>query len=71
MFEEKCETCTEPLELAWLYHELGRCNLALEQFQAALDAGTSAKTNADAAGDAEWQLNSTLLIAQANGVSSP
>lgn len=55
------------LEKTWLFHEMGRCQYELENFQRAKELGEKSVKEAVAAEDIMWQLNSTVLIAQANG----
>ena len=58
---------TSALESTWLYHEIGRCHLELEHFVEARRYGEKSLANAEEAQDNEWQLNASVLIAQANG----
>lgn len=53
------------LEGAWLYHELGRCCLELGKFGEASTYGEQSLESATDAGDDNWQINSSVLIAQA------
>jgi len=53
------------LEAAWLYHELGRCCLELGQFSEASTYGEQSLEAAVSAEDDNWQINSSVLIAQA------
>ena len=55
------------LEAAWLYHELGRCCLELGQFSEASTYGEQSLEAAVSAEDDNWQINSSVLIAQAEG----
>ena len=60
----------EELEEAWLYHEIGYCYLSKKEFQLARQHGEKALSLAESKKDARWQLNSCLLIAQAQGIGS-
>jgi len=53
------------LEGAWLYHELGRCCLELGNFKEAASYGEQSLDSATQASDDNWQINSSVLIAQA------
>ncbi|XP_063694267.1 outer dynein arm-docking complex subunit 4-like [Bolinopsis microptera] len=53
------------LEAAWLYHELGRCCLELGRFSEAATYGEQSLDSATQANDDNWQINSSVLIAQA------
>ena len=55
------------LEAAWLYHELGRCCLELGKFSEAASYGEQSLDSATQANDDNWQINSSVLIAQAEG----
>ena len=55
------------LEAAWLYHELGRCCLELGRFSDAASYGEQSLESATQANDDNWQINSSVLIAQAEG----
>ena len=56
-----------PLESTWLYHEIGRCYLEIDKFEEAKDFGERSKKSAMEAEDEVWQLNASVLIAQAHG----
>lgn len=49
----------------WLYHELGRCQLEMGNFNKARDLGEKSLTAANESQDQMWQLNASVLIAQA------
>eukprot|EP00116_Pleurobrachia_bachei_P017066 sb/3477328/ len=53
------------LESAWLFHELGRCCLELGKFSDASSYGEQSLDAASQACDENWQINSSVLIAQA------
>ncbi|XP_075071427.1 outer dynein arm-docking complex subunit 4 isoform X2 [Mixophyes fleayi] len=65
VWEEKISLATSNLEKTWLFHEIGRCYLELELFQEARDYGVKSQQEAEEAGDGEWQLNASVLLAQA------
>jgi hypothetical protein len=49
----------------WLYHELGRCQLEMGNFSEARDLGEKALVAANESQDQMWQLNASVLVAQA------
>lgn len=49
----------------WLYHELGRCQLELGNYNEARELGEKSLTAANDSQDQMWQLNASVLIAQA------
>ncbi len=55
------------LEKTWLCHELGRCHLEKGRFEQAKSYGEQSLEAADSADDPVWQLNASVLIAQAEG----
>ena len=55
------------LEKTWLFHEIGRCYLELNNAEAAQNYGRKSLQSADEEGDVEWQLHATVLVAQAEG----
>ena len=60
----------QDLEAAWVYHELGRCYLETDNIVKAREYGEKSYDHAQNADDEVWQLHSSVLIAQAQGVSS-
>lgn len=64
---EKMPLVKTPLESTWLFHEIGRCHLELKNFQDAKEYGQKSLAAARDADDQVWQLNATVLIAQAEG----
>lgn len=58
----------QDLEAAWNYHELGRCYLEISRVEKALEYGKESYRHAQNAEDEVWQLHSSVLIAQAQGV---
>ena len=52
-------------ESTWLFHELGRCHLELGNHGEARDYGEKSLTAAGDAQDHLWQLNASVLVAQA------
>ena len=49
----------------WLYHELGRCQLELGNLSEAREFGEKSLAAANESQDQMWQLNASVLIAQA------
>ncbi|KAF1668831.1 Tetratricopeptide repeat protein 25, partial [Aptenodytes patagonicus] len=64
-WEEKIPMAKSSLEKTWLFHEIGRCYLELNEAGAAQNYGRKSLQSADEEGDAEWQLHATVLVAQA------
>ncbi|CAH1249599.1 TTC25 [Branchiostoma lanceolatum] len=64
-WERKLPMAKTPLEKTWLYHEIGRCNLELNENDKAHDYGERSFAEAQEADDEVWQLNASVLIAQA------
>ncbi|XP_009325298.1 PREDICTED: tetratricopeptide repeat protein 25 [Pygoscelis adeliae] len=64
-WEEKIPMAKSSLEKTWLFHEIGRCYLELNEAGAAQNYGQKSLQSADEEGDAEWQLHATVLVAQA------
>ncbi|NXT04113.1 TTC25 protein, partial [Prunella fulvescens] len=64
-WEEKIPLAQSSLEKAWLFHEIGRCYLELDEAEVAQDYGQKSLESADEEGDVEWQLHATVLVAQA------
>ena len=52
-------------ESSFLYHELGRCQLELGNYSEARDFGEKSLATAREAQDQIWQLNASVLVAQA------
>ncbi|XP_071967781.1 outer dynein arm-docking complex subunit 4 [Engystomops pustulosus] len=65
VWEEKIPLATSNLEKTWLFHEIGRCYLELEILEEAKGYGERSLQEAEEAGDVEWQLNASVLVAQA------
>lgn len=67
-FEEKVPL-TDPIksERAWLYHDLGRCQLELKNIDKALDYGFKCFGISDQLSDKRWSMNAKLLLAQSFG----
>ena len=55
------------IESTWLYHEIGRCYLEKGEYQNAKENGYKSLESASKAEDDVWQLNASVLIAQAEG----
>ena len=66
---EKLPFCKSVLESTWLYHEIGRCHLELKYYQDAKEFGQKSLAAAEQADDKVWQLNATVLVGQAEGIS--
>lgn len=64
-WEEKLPLVCGGLEKAWLFHEIGRCYLELKRYGEARDYGSRSLTAADDINDEKWQLNASVLMAQA------
>ncbi|XP_052079857.1 outer dynein arm-docking complex subunit 4-like isoform X9 [Mytilus californianus] len=61
---EKIPMSKSPLESAWLFHEIGRCHLELNQYIDARDNGRKALEAAKEAEDDTWKLHASVLVAQ-------
>ncbi|KFV19848.1 Tetratricopeptide repeat protein 25, partial [Tauraco erythrolophus] len=64
-WEEKIPMAKSSLEKTWLFHEIGRCYLELNKAEAAQSYGERSLQSAAEEGDVEWQLQATVLVAQA------
>ncbi|PNI33976.1 TTC25 isoform 3 [Pan troglodytes] len=64
-WEEKIPLAKTTLEKTWLFHEIGRCYLELDQAWQAQNYGEKSQQCAKEEGDIEWQLNASVLVAQA------
>ncbi|XP_006776798.1 PREDICTED: tetratricopeptide repeat protein 25 [Myotis davidii] len=64
-WEEKIPLAKTTLEKTWLFHEIGRCYLELDQAVQAQSYGEKSQQCAEEEGDIEWQLNASVLVAQA------
>nr|XP_054402382.1 outer dynein arm-docking complex subunit 4 isoform X2 [Pongo abelii] len=64
-WEEKIPLAKTTLEKTWLFHEIGRCYLELDQAWQAQNYGEKSQQCAEEEGDIEWQLNTSVLVAQA------
>uniref|UniRef100_A0A8C1YCG0 Outer dynein arm-docking complex subunit 4 n=1 Tax=Cyprinus carpio TaxID=7962 RepID=A0A8C1YCG0_CYPCA len=65
VWEEKLPLVCGGLEKAWLFHEIGRCYLELKRYSEARDYGYRSLMAADDISDKKWQLNASVLMAQA------
>lgn len=70
-WEEKIPLAKTTLEKTWLFHEIGRCYLELGQAWEAQSYGEKSQQCAEEEGDMEWQLNASVLVAQAQGIQVP
>jgi len=66
VWEKKLPLAETDMEKAWLYHEIGRCHLELEQPEKSEDYGHKSLECAKKIDDEVWQLNATVLIAQSD-----
>ena len=64
VWEMKLPLAENDMEKAWLYHEIGRCQLEMGNFELAKDFGKQSFACAEKINDEVWQLNATVLIAQ-------
>ncbi|KAM5273399.1 outer dynein arm-docking complex subunit 4 [Ctenodactylus gundi] len=64
-WEEKIPLAKTALEKTWLFHEIGRCYLQLDRAWQAQSCGEKSLQYAEEEGDIEWQLNASVLVAQA------
>eukprot|EP00911_Craspedida_sp_UC1_P001358 UC1_evm1s1024 len=62
---KKVPLVSDALESSWLFHEIGRCHYAKAEYLPAKEMGEKSKTHAIEADDAGWQLNSLILVGQA------
>uniref|UniRef100_A0A8C9H967 Outer dynein arm-docking complex subunit 4 n=1 Tax=Piliocolobus tephrosceles TaxID=591936 RepID=A0A8C9H967_9PRIM len=67
-WEEKIPLAKTTLEKTWLFHEIGRCYLELDQAWQAQNYGEKSQQCAEEEGDIEWQLNASVLVAQAQAL---
>ncbi|XP_053550123.1 outer dynein arm-docking complex subunit 4 [Bombina bombina] len=65
VWEDKIPLVTSSLEKTWLFHEIGRCYLELDMTDEAKDYGEKSQQAAEDSEDTEWQLNASVLVAQA------
>ncbi|XP_073793714.1 outer dynein arm-docking complex subunit 4 isoform X3 [Danio rerio] len=65
VWEKKLPLACGGLEKAWLFHEIGRCYLELKRYMEARDYGSRSLMAADDISDEKWQLNASVLMAQA------
>lgn len=54
-------------ESTWLFHEIGRCYLELKEHEEAKVYGEKSLEAAETAQDDQWQMNASVLVAQAQG----
>lgn len=64
VWEKKLPLAQTDMEKAWLYHEIGRCELELGKYEVSKDYGKRSLKCAENIDDEVWQLNATVLIAQ-------
>lgn len=63
--------CVSNEESVWVYHEMGKCYLELKEFDLAREVGEKAISLASEVKDMTWYLNSSVLVAQAEGKTHP
>lgn len=64
-WNEKLPMVKTSLETTWIYHEIGRCYLELNKYLKAKDCGVKSLKAAEEFDDEVWQLNASVLLAQA------
>ena len=64
-WEQKLPLVKTSEQSTWLYHELGRCQLELGNLSEARELGEKSLAAANESQDQMWQLNASVLIAQA------
>jgi len=62
---EKIPRLKTATESTWLFHEIGRCHLELQNFTEAKEYGEKSLAAGEEADDQVWMLNASVLIAQA------
>jgi len=65
-WKKKLPLVKTPLESTWLHHEIGRCHLEMGSYDEARSYGEESLKTAEEAEDEVWQLNASVLIAQAD-----
>ncbi|XP_065052220.1 outer dynein arm-docking complex subunit 4-like isoform X2 [Rhopilema esculentum] len=65
-WKKKLPLVKTPLESTWLRHEIGRCHFEMGEYDEARDYGEQSLEAAKEAEDEVWQLNASVLIAQAD-----
>lgn len=63
-WEKKLPLSKSALESTWLYHEIGRCYLEMGKYQVAKEHGDKSLALAEEAGEPQWQLQASVLVAQ-------
>eukprot|EP00055_Hartaetosiga_balthica_P013671 m.71095 g.71095 ORF g.71095 m.71095 type:complete len:554 (+) comp8337_c1_seq1:58-1719(+) len=63
-FKEASVHVSDPLQAAWLYHELGRCYVELGEYERALDVAEKAIDESNLADNRNWLLYANILKAQ-------
>ena len=63
-WSSKIKLTVSNIELAWLYHEIGRSYYALKDFQNSLKYGMDSAERAILGMDELWYLNANILIAK-------
>jgi tetratricopeptide (TPR) repeat protein len=65
VWNKKLPLAESDTEKAWLFHEIGRCHLEIGDYEVARDYGRKSFECAERISDEIWQLNATVLMAQA------
>lgn len=65
IYSDRVKLAKSGNESAWLYHNWGRCLLEQADFDGAENKGLAAHASALEVNDKQWQLNSKVLVAQA------
>ncbi|XP_055050206.2 outer dynein arm-docking complex subunit 4 isoform X1 [Misgurnus anguillicaudatus] len=65
VWEERAPLARDGFEKTWLFHEIGRCYLELKRYAEARDYGSRSFEAADEISDLRFQLNSSVLMGQA------
>lgn len=64
-WQEKLPLVETDEESTWLFHEIGRCYLELKEYEEAKVYGEKSLGAAESAQDDQWQMNASVLVAQA------
>ena len=65
IYDDRVKVSNSGTESAWLFHNWGRCLLERTDYSGAENKGLAAYQAALQAGDKQWQVNSKVLVAQA------
>lgn len=64
IWEGKLNSKLMAIEKTWLYHEIGRCHLELEEYEQSYDYGRMSLSAAEEIKEEDWRMNASLLCAQ-------